>query len=249
DGARNILTGYLAANANAGTGKAGVVNENYGKLRLLELPKGSAISGPGQVQNNFNANPNVSQVLNILRQGETKVVNGNLLTLPVGGGLLYVQPVYVQSKNGGGYPLLQRVLVSFGDNIAFEKTLDEALDVLFGGNSGAHAGDKKVQDAAKPDAAKPDGEKPGDKPGEVKPGDTKPGETKPAETKPGEQKPGTKPGDGKPAAKPELKAALQEMQTALAARDKAMREGDWAAYGRADAQLKAAIEKALQASN
>jgi uncharacterized membrane protein (UPF0182 family) len=55
-----------------------------------------------------------------------------LLTLPVGGGLLYVQPVYIQSTGETSYPLLQKILVAFGDQIAFEDTLDEALTVLFG---------------------------------------------------------------------------------------------------------------------
>jgi uncharacterized membrane protein (UPF0182 family) len=64
-----------------------------------------------------------------------------LLTLPVGGGLLYVQPVYIQSTGETSFPLLKKVLVAFGDKIAFEDTLDAALDALFGGNSGAAAGD------------------------------------------------------------------------------------------------------------
>lgn len=145
DNARDILTGYLAADANAGTGKNGEVNANYGKLKLLVLPKGSAISGPGQVQNSFSTDAKVASVLNILRRGETDVISGNLLTLPVGGGLLYVQPVYVKAKAQRGYPLLQKVLVSFGDQIAFEDTLDQALDSLFGGNSGASAGDGDIE--------------------------------------------------------------------------------------------------------
>ena len=61
----------------------------------------------------------------------------NLLTLPVGGGLLYVQPVYVRATaNSSAYPLLQKVLVSFGDQIGFDNTLQGALDQVFGGNSG-----------------------------------------------------------------------------------------------------------------
>ena len=55
-----------------------------------------------------------------------------------------MQPVYVKSTGETSYPLLQKVLVAFGDKIAFEDTLDEALDVLFGGNSGATAGDTNV---------------------------------------------------------------------------------------------------------
>ncbi len=133
--ARNVLTGYLIANADAGN-QAGKVNNDYGKLTLLNLPRETIVPGPGQVQNNFNADSNVSSLLNLLRQGSTRVLNGNLLTLPVGGGLLYVQPVYIESTGETSYPLLQKILVAFGDQIAFEDTLEAALDALFGGDAG-----------------------------------------------------------------------------------------------------------------
>ena len=75
--------------------------------------------------------------MSLLRQGGSDVVLGNLLTLPVGGGLLYVQPVYVRATaNAASYPLLQKVLVSFGDQIGFDNNLKGALDQVFGGNSG-----------------------------------------------------------------------------------------------------------------
>ena len=142
---RNVLTGYLIANADAGR-EAGQVSDDYGKLTLLNLPRETVVPGPGQVQNNFNADSNVSSLLNILRQGSTRVLNGNLLTLPVGGGLLYVQPVYIESTGETSYPLLQKILVAFGDQIAFEDTLEEALDQLFGGDSGAVTGDGDIAD-------------------------------------------------------------------------------------------------------
>ena len=131
ESSRNVLTGYLVANANAGS-EAGKKSEEYGRLTLLTLPKSTIVPGPGQVQNNFNADSEVSKLLNILRQGSTRVLNGNLLTLPVGGGLLYVQPVYIQSTGETSFPLLQKILVAFGDQIAFEDTLDQALTSLFG---------------------------------------------------------------------------------------------------------------------
>jgi len=135
---RNVLTGYLIANADAGS-EAGKVSDNYGKLTLLSLPRETVVPGPGQVQNNFNADSDVSSLLNILRQGSTNVISGNLLTLPVAGGLLYVQPVYIESTGETSYPLLEKVLVAFGDQIAFEDSLDQALDALFGGDSGFDA--------------------------------------------------------------------------------------------------------------
>jgi uncharacterized membrane protein (UPF0182 family) len=140
ESSRSVLRGYLAVDADAGD-DAGKKAADYGKLRLLRLPSEDNVPGPGQVQANFDADTTVSSYLNLLRQGSTDVKNGNLLTVPVGGGLLYVEPVYVQSKGTTSYPLLQKVLVAFGDKIAFEDTLDKALDVLFGGDSGATAGD------------------------------------------------------------------------------------------------------------
>ena len=129
----NILNGYLTANSDYG--------DDYGNLTLLELPSQDTVPGPGQVQANFTTDTVVANQLALLREGETTVKQGNLLTLPVGGGLLYVQPVYVQATSETSFPLLRKVLVAFGDQIAFEDTLDLALDKLFGGDSGAEAGD------------------------------------------------------------------------------------------------------------
>ena len=136
DSTRNVLTGYLAVDSDAGP--------NYGKLTLLTLPKQTTVPGPGQAETNFKTDTNVASTLALLQKADTDVKLGNLLTLPVGGGLLYVQPVYVQANTGTIYPLLRKVLVSFGNQIAFEDTLDLALDKLFGGDSGAEAGDGDV---------------------------------------------------------------------------------------------------------
>ncbi|WP_156322544.1 UPF0182 family membrane protein [Leucobacter musarum] len=214
EGSRDILTGYLAANSNAGSSD-GEVSKDYGTLKLLQLPKGDPIPGPGQVQNSFTTDSNVSNLLNILRQGESEVISGNLLTLPVGGGLLYVQPVYVQAKSGTSFPILQKVLVSFGDQIAFEDTLDEALDALFGGNSGADAGDTGTT----PTTEDPETPSTGDTGSSNSGGDSK----------------------------PSLDASLKDLQEAFAARDEAMKSGDWAAYGEADKRAKQALEDALAA--
>lgn len=220
ENARDILTGYLAANSNAGS-TAGKVSEDYGTLKLLTLPKSTTIPAPGQVQNSFNTNPTVSTELNLLRNGGTRVISGNLLTLPVGGGLLYVQPVYIEASSGTQFPLLQKVLVSFGDDIAFEDTLDAALDKLFGGDSGANAGDG--------DAVTPDSDS--DQPPTEEPGDSE------------AEEPSTG-GSGSSAA---LVKALKDMQQAIADRDAAMKSGDWTKYGEADEALTDALERALKA--
>ena len=149
---RNVLMGYLSVDADAGSEK-GVKSANYGKLRMLEINAETPVPGPGQVQNTFNSEPSVSAFINILKQGQSEVLNGNLLTLPVGGGLLYVQPVFVQSSGSTKLPTLQKILVAFGNDVAFEDTLQGALDALFGGDSGASTGDNNVTPTPSPSAS------------------------------------------------------------------------------------------------
>jgi uncharacterized membrane protein (UPF0182 family) len=123
------LAAFAVVNSQAGP--------DYGKITVLQLPRSTNIAGPSQVASNFEAKPEVANSLSLLRQGGSDVVLGNLLTLPVGGGLLYVQPVYVKAtSNAAAYPLLQKVLVSFGDQIGYSDTLKGALDQVFAGNSG-----------------------------------------------------------------------------------------------------------------
>ncbi|BBE23379.1 hypothetical protein MN0502_22620 [Arthrobacter sp. MN05-02] len=142
-------------NGDAGTGEDGVKSENYGRLTLLDSSGRDSVVGPGQAQNLFNSDTTVSQELNLLRQGASEVINGNLLTLPIGGGIAYVQPVYVQSSGSSSFPVLRRVLVSFGDNVGFAPTLAEALDQVFGGESGATTGDQENVGETPEDPAAP----------------------------------------------------------------------------------------------
>lgn len=155
---RNVLYGFLSASGDAGTGEDGVKSENYGDLQLLELPRQTSTPGPGQAQAQFDSNAQVSQELNLLRQGASEVINGNLITLPVAEGILYVQPVYIQSTGTTSYPTLRKVLVSFGDQIGFANTLQEALDQVFEGDSGASTADG--QDPTEGDG----GDEPGSQP-------------------------------------------------------------------------------------
>ena len=132
-GGRENLSAFAVVDSNNGP--------NYGKITVLQLPRSTNVAGPSQVASNFEAKPEVANSLSLLRQGGSDVVLGNLLTLPVGGGLLYVQPVYVRATaNAAAYPLLQKVLVSFGDVIGFDSSLKGALDQVFGGNSGTTSG-------------------------------------------------------------------------------------------------------------
>ncbi|MFD3500982.1 UPF0182 family protein [Streptomyces sp. NPDC058676] len=121
---RDNLSAFMAVDAEAGT-------PDYGKIRILKLPTSTTVNGPKQVQSQFNSEQDIAESIRLLQGGDSEVEYGNLLTVPLDGGLLYVEPVYVR---GGGlkYPLLRKVLVSYGGNTAFEDTLDEALNKVFG---------------------------------------------------------------------------------------------------------------------
>ncbi|WP_228266609.1 UPF0182 family membrane protein [Ornithinimicrobium ciconiae] len=225
-GDRQNLVGYLAVDADAGE-TAGEKREGYGQMRLLELPRESTVTGPGQFQNEIessNANSEaftqtLSQFLTLNRQAGSVVQIGNLLTLPVGGGLLYVEPVYVRAAGSSSYPLQRLVVVSFGNELAWSDTLDGALDELFGGDSGATAADEGTGTEEPVDPVVPP---------------TDGGEDPTAEP--------TTPPSG------DLADAVADIQAAYDDGQEALRNGDWEAYAEAQTRLDEAISRAIELS-
>jgi uncharacterized membrane protein (UPF0182 family) len=198
-----------AVTANRRENLAALITASYDEngqptQQILDLPGDTPILGPNQVQPKMKNDSKVRPDITLLNSGESEVVYGNLLTLPVSGGLLYVEPLYLKSTGGTPYPLLTKVLVSFGDKVGYANTLPAALDQLFGTGS------------TTPDTSKPP-------------------ETKP----PGAQPPGTSP----PAQDPSLVQAVEAIQSALEALRIAQQKGDFAAIGKAHADLDAAIKQ------
>ncbi len=110
--------------------------KNYGQIKVLELPQGVTINGPVQAKSTIESNATVSSKLSLLRQSGSQTISGNLLTLPVAGGLIYVQPYYVQATSDQGYPTLQDIAVAYGDKVGFDTTLSGALTQVFGSGAG-----------------------------------------------------------------------------------------------------------------
>lgn len=104
------------------------------KLEVLELPDDTVVPGPVQVHQRMVNNYNISQQLALLtRGGQASVLYGNLISLPLGDDILYVEPVYVKSSQAGAAPLLQKVLMSYGDGgtyVVLEDNLTEGLKAL-----------------------------------------------------------------------------------------------------------------------
>ncbi|MEH1123530.1 UPF0182 family membrane protein [Micromonospora sp. CPCC 206061] len=103
------------------------------QLAMWELPDQTAISGPVQVHQRMTNNATIRQQLNLLSSNQAQVEYGNLLSLPFGEGMLYVEPVYVKSNQENAYPLLQKVLLSYGDGgsyVVLADTIDAGIKQL-----------------------------------------------------------------------------------------------------------------------
>jgi hypothetical protein len=218
--ARENLAGFMAVNADA-------QKEGYGQIQILRLPGDTQVDGPGQVANRFESDPAVATELSLLRQGGADTITGNLLTLPVGGGLMYVQPVYVQQAGGTAatFPVLRRVLVSFGERVGFASTLQEALDEVFLGEAGIDTGEPEnvAEDVPPVEGEQPPAEE----------------ETPPAE----EETPPPAEEETPPPTTVDAQQLIEDAQQAFSDAEAAQRAGDWAAYGEALERLRAALDQ------
>jgi uncharacterized membrane protein (UPF0182 family) len=188
--------------------------ETYGELQVLRLPGDTPYRGPQQVQQSFITNNEVRPDLTLFDSDESDAVFGNLLTLPIGdGGLLYIEPLYVQGTGENGFPLLQKVLVNFAGDVGYADTLSEALDQVFGAGAGGGATDDGTTPTTPTD-----------------PTTTPAPSTTPA--------PGTSPSAGCDQAS--VAAAAADINTALADLAAAQQSGDFAGIGAAQADLAAA---------
>lgn len=122
---KNNLASFMSVNSDA-------TSEEYGKISVLELPN-ERTAGPGQIANELSSDEDVREEVFSFSQGGVEPIYGNLLTLPVSEGLMYVQPLYTQRSNDteASFPILRFVLVSYGGEIGIGRTLTEAIgDVL-----------------------------------------------------------------------------------------------------------------------
>ena len=106
--------------------------ENYGKLMLYRLPKQKNVYGPMQIESKIDQDTNISKEFSLWGQQGSSYIRGNLLTIPIENSLLYVEPIYLKADNESSLPEVKRVIVFYGERIAYEETLEEALEVLFG---------------------------------------------------------------------------------------------------------------------
>ena len=106
--------------------------EQYGKLDVYTFPKQKLVFGPNQIVARINQDAEISRQISLWDQRGSSVIQGTLLVIPVEESLLYVRPLYLKA-DAGKIPELKRVIVSYEDSIAMERTLDEALEKIFTG--------------------------------------------------------------------------------------------------------------------
>jgi uncharacterized membrane protein (UPF0182 family) len=186
------------------------------QLQVLELPDETAIPGPGQVQQKMKSLPEVTTDLNLFDGQNTRVEYGNLLSLPFGGGMLYVEPLYIQTSGENTYPLMRKVLLNYGEYVAYADDLPSGIRQL-------------VEAGKRPP--------PTTEPGDTSP--TPPPTQSPTPTPPPSPTPSASPSVGAP---PDLSAAAAQVQEAIRAVRSAQASGDFEAYGRALAQLDQAMK-------
>ena len=117
--------------------------EEYGRIIEYGLPSDSQIDGPGQVGNFVNQDPAISAEFTLLGQGGSRVIQGNMLVIPIEQSLLYVQPIYISANDEAstsGIPEFKRVVVSFNGQIEMRNSLSEALTAVFGVAAGSSDG-------------------------------------------------------------------------------------------------------------
>lgn len=120
---------------------------SYGKAVSFEFPSSLSVYGPAQVEAAINQDPTISSQRTLWGQEGSSVIFGNLLTVPIGNSLLYVQPLYLQSSQTQ-LPQIQRIIVFYRSpsanpnlpsgqqqNVVMAATLGEALTAIFGGTA------------------------------------------------------------------------------------------------------------------
>jgi uncharacterized membrane protein (UPF0182 family) len=104
---------------------------NYGELLLVRFPQQRLLLGPQQISALTDQDPAISLQFGLWNRMGSRLFRGNMLVLPIGQGLLYVEPIYLQSQNNN-LPTLVRVVVTDGRKFVMERDLKTALRKLVG---------------------------------------------------------------------------------------------------------------------
>lgn len=103
----------------------------YGQLLVYKFPKSKTVYGPMQIEAQIDQNTEISKEFSLWNSSGSKYRRGDLFVIPINNSIMYVEPVYLEASNQA-IPEMKRVIVAYGDKIAYESTLEDALADLFG---------------------------------------------------------------------------------------------------------------------
>ncbi len=116
---RQFMAAYVSASSDP---------KNYGQISVLQLPVNTQTPGPVLIQQVFNSNQAIAQYITTRQTaGKSTVIYGNLLTLPIETGLLYIEPLYIKGVSTSASPQLGQVLVWYANRVGIGPTLAAAL--------------------------------------------------------------------------------------------------------------------------
>jgi hypothetical protein len=105
--------------------------DQLGKLAFYQLPKQQLMYGPMQIESRIDQDQNISKDLTLWNQQGSHVLRGNIISLPVTGGFLYLESIYIQAAEAR-MPQLKKVVLAMGDRLIYRDTFDQALADLTG---------------------------------------------------------------------------------------------------------------------
>lgn len=106
--------------------------ENYGQLKLYTFPSGKIVEGPMQVEGIISQDVTIGNAINLLQSGgNSQVIRGNMLIIPIEDSILYVEPIYLRASNASALPELKKVIVFYRNNVVMEDSLEKALARIF----------------------------------------------------------------------------------------------------------------------
>ncbi len=110
---------------------------DYQKLTLYKYPENSNVLGPIQLDTQLIEDTEISKEIEKISITGTKLTK-NMIVIPIGEKLLYVEPIYQQALNDNtSAPILKKVVVASGNKVAIGNNLSEALENLISNSAGS----------------------------------------------------------------------------------------------------------------